>query len=213
VFQSSGGGEPAPKPQSSGDLESRSRQSSSAFYIDMPAMSWSVPLTAVEQKLLDLQAARSSGPFPDSPGRNYNVLACGFDLGTKKHVLRWPNASLQMIPKEELIVPVLKFFDRLVEQGHKSEFWSPGVYAIHAFLVSMRDQGMKVLRIFSNNEQFAVRRITNRSGTRSRGFHCVDTLLYLLPISGCLPPTTYYLRSTTCSLQPKTYYQTLTAYC
>ena len=150
-FWSSGGAKPGPSQSSgvlvapsrasasSGDLESRSRQTSSAFYIDLPALNWSIPLTGVEQNLLDLQAERSSGPFPDSPGRNYNVLACGFDFGTRKHVLRWPSASPSMMPKDELLVPVLRFFDRLVDLGHKSEFWSPGVYAIHAFLVSMKD--------------------------------------------------------------------------
>ena len=119
------------------------RMQGSPFFISMPAWNWSQPLTTVEERLLTLQSEGQNGPFPSSPGMNYDVLAAGWHMGQNKHVLQWKGAHASMMPKEELVVPALRCIDRLMQEGSKSEFWSAGVWVIQAFLRSVEDQGAK----------------------------------------------------------------------
>ena len=89
-------GDPAPGSRSSGvagvpesrsaraeQLERLSRMKASAFYISMPAMNWSIPLTTVEERLFELQLQGQRGPFPASAGMNYDVLAAGWNMAEK----------------------------------------------------------------------------------------------------------------------------------
>ena len=134
---------PRKRTASADAAERLNRMRASPFYIGLPAFAWSAPLTTVEERLLALQLEGQLGPFPSSPGVNYDVLAAGWDMGEKKHVLRWKDAHPAMLPKEELLAPALRCIERLMEEGSKSEFWSPSVLVIHAFLKSIEDQGAK----------------------------------------------------------------------
>ena len=112
----------------------------SAFFIDMRALAWSMPLSNVEQKLLDLSMSGQTGPFPASPGMNYNVLAAGFDMATKKHALPWKTENSESsFPPQSVVVPALRCIDAIFRGGTTSEYWSTGVFCIKAFLESIQD--------------------------------------------------------------------------
>ena len=134
---------PRKRTASADAAERLNRMKASPFYIGLPAFAWSAPLTTVEERLLALQQVGQLAHFPSVPGANYDVLAAGWDMGAKKHVLRWKEAHPAMLPAEELFKPALRCIERLMEEGSKSEFWSPSVLVIHAFLKSIEDQGAK----------------------------------------------------------------------
>ena len=82
------------------------------------------------------------GPFPASPGQNYDVLAAGFDMATKKHAMPWKAARESMMPEDKLLVPALRCEQKIMAEGPDGAFWTTGVWVVHAFLESIRDRGL-----------------------------------------------------------------------
>jgi len=113
--------------------------SSSVFYIDLAVYTFAPPKQWT-RRVKDLADKGISYPFPDSPGRNFNVLAAGWDMekGEYDDSAFWKADATVTLSTEvdEVLTMFKKFID--TKQG-VSPHWCPDVKVLLAFLQATKD--------------------------------------------------------------------------
>jgi hypothetical protein len=121
---------------------------SSVFYID-PAVYEFSPQRQWIQRLTDLADKGMTHPFPSSPGRNFNVLAAGWDktTATYEEGSLWQSDSDSMSTElDEVQVQFEKFATTGQEKNHPH--WCPDVRVLSEFLQKTKDSCDKLFAWF-----------------------------------------------------------------
>ena len=126
------------KSASSGAQESKSSRplsSNSAFFVELGAFAFNEPVETIQDRLMDEQEGKRCGPYPFLPDRNYNVLAAGFSMVSRKHTCVWNDASAALLPDDKVVDPVLAQLAKLAP-GH--DHWCLGVPVLVSFVETIK---------------------------------------------------------------------------